>query len=213
MARRREEFALLKYHLVTLGCPKNKVDSDGMEMLLRNAALRPTDSAKQADVLIVNTCGFLEAAKEESIGVLQDLGRHKRRNQVLIAAGCLAQRNGDEVLSRVPAVDGLLGTRRWMDVIELLTQLRAANGGRALQRYSLLGDPDEAFSQAVPRPPVMGGSAYLKISDGCNAPCAFCTIPSFKGKLQSRPLAAIVDEAGDCCSRHHGLWSRPWRAQ
>ena len=185
----------MKYHLVTLGCPKNKVDSDGMEMLLRNAALRPTDSAKQADVLIVNTCGFLAAAKEESIAVLQDLGRHKRRNQVLIAAGCLAQRNGDEVLSRVPAVDGLLGTRRWMDVIELITQLRGAKGGRTLQRYSLLGDPEEEFAQAVPRPPVVGGSAYLKISDGCNAPCAFCTIPSFKGKLQSRPLAAIVDEA------------------
>lgn len=185
----------MKYHLVTLGCPKNKVDSDGMEMLLRNAAYLPTESAKQADVLIVNTCGFLEAAKEESIGVLQELGRKKRRNQLLIAAGCLAQRNGDEVLTRVPTVDGLLGTRRWMDVMALIGQFRSGPNQRALQRYSLLGDPDHEYATAVPRPPVLGGSAYLKISDGCNAPCAFCTIPSFKGKLQSRPIDAIVDEA------------------
>jgi ribosomal protein S12 methylthiotransferase len=185
----------LTYHLVTLGCPKNKVDSDGIEMLLREATYAPTEAARDADVLIVNTCGFLEAAKEESIGVLQELGRKKRRNQILIAAGCLAQRNGDEVLQRVAKVDGLLGTRRWMDVLELIHTIRGGQDGRALQRYQLLGDPDIAYTHAVPRPPVVGGSAYLKISDGCNAPCAFCTIPSFKGKLRSRPLEAIVDEA------------------
>lgn len=185
----------LKYHLITLGCPKNQVDSDGMEMLLRQAAYVPTDAERQADVLIVNTCGFLEAAKEESIGVLQELGRKKRKDQLLIAAGCLAQRNGDEVLTRVPKVDGLLGTRRWMEVMELIGSLRAGPQARAQQRYSLLGDPDQDYLAAVPRPPVAGGSAYLKISDGCNAPCAFCTIPSFKGKLQSRPLDAVVSEA------------------
>ena len=185
----------LTYHLVTLGCPKNKVDSDGIEMLLRDATYAPTETVRDADVLIVNTCGFLEAAKEESIGVLQELGKKKRGNQILIAAGCLAQRNGDEVLNRVPKVDGLLGTRRWMEVLELIHTIRGAHGGRSLQRYQLLGDPDTAYSSAVPRPPVVGGSAYLKISDGCNAPCAFCTIPSFKGKLRSRPLDAVVDEA------------------
>ena len=183
------------YHLITLGCPKNKVDSDGIEMLLRQAAYFPTEAEREADVLIVNTCGFLEAAKEESIGVLQELGRKKRKHQLLIAAGCLAQRNGDEVLSRVPKVDGLLGTRRWMEVMELIGLLRSGDNKRSLQRYTLLGDPEEQFTIAVPRPPVTAGSAYLKISDGCNAPCAFCTIPSFKGKLRSRPLEAIVDEA------------------
>jgi len=185
----------LTYHLVTLGCPKNKVDSDGIEMLLQAATYAPTEAARDADVLIVNTCGFLESAKEESIGVLQELERKKRRNQILIAAGCLAQRNGDEVLQRVAKVDGLLGTRRWMDVLELLHTIRGGQDGRTLQRYQLLGDPDTAYNQAVPRPPVVGGSAYLKISDGCNAPCTFCTIPSFKGKLRSRPLEAVVDEA------------------
>ncbi|MFN8488386.1 MAG: 30S ribosomal protein S12 methylthiotransferase RimO [Caldilineaceae bacterium] len=185
----------MKYHLITLGCPKNKVDSDGIEMLLRDATYAPTEAPRDADVLIVNTCGFLEAAKEESISVLQDLGKRKRRNQILIAAGCLAQRNGDEVLQRVPKVDGLLGTRRWMDVVELIQGIRGGKDQRNFQKYSLLGDPDVNYASAVPRPPVLGGSAYLKISDGCNAPCAFCTIPSFKGKLRSRPLDAIVDEA------------------
>ena len=183
------------YHLVTLGCPKNEVDSDGMEMLLRQADFGVSADAGQADVLIVNTCGFLEAAKEESIGVLQELADGKRRHQMLIAAGCLAQRNGEEVLARVPEVDGLLGTRRWMDVVELINRVRGGPEQRRLERYSLLGEPDESYVQAVPRPPVAGGSAYLKISDGCNAPCAFCTIPSFKGKLRSRPIEAIIDEA------------------
>ena len=183
------------YHLVTLGCPKNEVDSDGIEMLLRQADFGVSSDAGRADVLIVNTCGFLEAAKEESIGVLQELADGKRRDQMLIAAGCLAQRNGEEVLERVPQVDGLLGTRRWMDVVELIKQVRGGPEQRRLQRYSLLGEPDETYAQAVPRPPVVGGSAYLKISDGCNAPCAFCTIPSFKGKLRSRPIEAVIDEA------------------
>lgn len=183
------------YHLVTLGCPKNEVDSDGMEMLLLQADFGVSADARQADVLIVNTCGFLDAAKEESIGVLQELADGKRRHQMLIAAGCLAQRNGGEVLERVPKVDGLLGTRRWMDVVELIKQVRGGPEQRSMQRYSLLGEPEETFVQAVPRPPVAGGSAYLKISDGCNAPCAFCTIPSFKGKLRSRPVEALIDEA------------------
>ena len=97
-------------------------------MLLRQADFGVSADAGRADVLIVNTCGFLEAAKEESIGVLQELADGKRRDQMLIAAGCLAQRNGEEVLERVPQVDGLLGTRRWMDVVELIKQVRGRAG-------------------------------------------------------------------------------------
>jgi ribosomal protein S12 methylthiotransferase len=186
---------VLNYHLITMGCPKNQVDSDGIEMLLQEANYGTAADPDDADVLIVNTCGFLEAAKDESIGVLQELAANKRADQVLVAAGCLAQRNGDEVLQRVPQIDGLLGTRRWMEVLQLLQGIRDRAGRRGFQRYSLLGDPPETYEAAVPRPPVGSGSAYIKISDGCNAPCAFCTIPSFKGKLRSRPTEAIVDEA------------------
>ncbi len=186
----------MRYHLITLGCPKNQVDSEGMEMLLQGASYTSTDDPEQADVLIVNTCGFLEAAQEESIGVLQELARRKRRHQILVAAGCLAQRNGDAILEQVPQVDGLLGTRRWMEIVALVRRIREEGSrGRRLQRYALLGDPDQPFQSPVPRPPVVAGSAYLKIADGCNAPCTFCSIPSFKGRLRSRPLEAVVEEA------------------
>ena len=92
-------------------------------------------------------------------------------------------------------MDGLLGTRRWMEIVPFIQGLRGGAGKRAFGRYALLGDPEQALIDAMPRPAVVAGSAYLKISDGCNAPCAFCSIPIFKGKLRSRPQAAIVAEA------------------
>ncbi len=180
------------YYLLTLGCPKNTVDSEGMAMLLQRDGYRATADPDRADVLIVNTCGFLDAAREESIATLQELAAGKQRHQRLVAAGCLAQRDGDEIVRRVPGVDALLGTRRWMEIVPLAAQLRA---GRRGERYALLGDPETGDDGVVLRPSVPTGSAYLKISDGCNAPCAFCSIPTFKGKLRSRPLPAILDEA------------------
>ena len=183
------------YYLLTLGCPKNQVDSEGMAMLMLQRGYGSTANPDEADVLIVNTCGFLEAAKEESIAALADLAKHKRGNQVLIAAGCLAQRNGAEIARRVPAVDGLLGTRRWLEIVQMVETLRGGRKRRGQGRYELIGDPEVPQLDATPRPGVVAGSAYLKISDGCNAPCAFCSIPSFKGKLRSRPFAGIVSEA------------------
>ncbi len=186
------------YYLLTLGCPKNQVDSDGMAALLAGQGYRLTENPRWADVLIVNTCGFLEASKEESIAALQELGKRKRRDQVLVAAGCLAERNGSEVLARAPAVDGLLGTRRWMDIAGLVGQLRShgpGKGKRTFARIEMLGDPATRPDAPTPRGRIQGASAYLKIGDGCNAPCAFCSIPSFKGKLRSHPFAAVVAEA------------------
>jgi ribosomal protein S12 methylthiotransferase len=180
---------------MTLGCPKNSVDSEGMAMLLGQAGYQGTSVPEDADVLIVNTCGFLAAAEEESLDELKRLADVKRPDQFLIAAGCMAQRNGERIAREVPGVDGLLGTRRWMEILPLIRQLRGGTGHRMFGRYALLGDPEQAHMDAFPRPPVVAGSAYLKISDGCNAPCAFCSIPSFKGKLRSRPQAAILAEA------------------
>ncbi len=185
----------MRYYLLTLGCPKNLVDSEAMAMVLRRHGYDATTRPEDADVLIVNTCGFLQAAQEESIETLRALARHKRRDQLLIAAGCLPQRAGQEILKRVPQVDGLLGTRRWMEITRLVDVLRGKRGRRRRARYHLLGDPEHPMEGAWERPPVLGGSAYLKISDGCNAPCAFCSIPSIKGKLRSRPLEALVEEA------------------
>lgn len=184
----------MKYYLLTLGCPKNTVDSEGIAMMLSDAGYRGTAVPDDADVLIVNTCGFLEAAEDESLANLRELAESKRRGQVLIAAGCMAQRNGGRIVQEVPGVDGLLGTRRWMEVVPFIKALRASSA-TAFGRYALLGDPEHPLADAMPRPAVQNGSAYLKISDGCNAPCAFCSIPSFKGKLKSRPLEAVVAEA------------------
>lgn len=186
----------MRYYLLTLGCPKNTVDSEGMAMLLGSEGHRGAVVPDDADVLIVNTCGFLAAAEEESLAALRDLAEHKRAGQLLIAAGCMAQRAGTRIAQEVPGVDGLLGTRRWMEVVPFIRELRRTSGQRpSFGRYALLGDPDQPLAGAVPRPPVAAGSAYLKISDGCNAPCAFCSIPTFKGRLRSRPLEAIVAEA------------------
>ena len=185
----------MQYYLLTLGCPKNTVDSEGMAMLLSGAGYQGVSVPQNADVIIVNTCGFLEAAAEESLAALRDLAQHKRRGQTLIAAGCMAQRAGDRIVKEVPGVDGLLGTRRWMEIVPFVQGLRGGAGQRAFGRYALLGDPERALIDAMPRPAVVAGSAYLKISDGCNAPCAFCSIPTFKGKLHSRPQAALAAEA------------------
>ncbi len=183
------------FHLVSLGCAKNTVDSDSMAQLLLQDGYRFTSAAESADVLIVNTCGFIRPAREESIAVLQELAANKRPGQLLIAAGCLTQRYGQEVARQVPGVDGILGTRRWMDIVQLVRQLREKTHPAPL--YHL---PEEARTVGLDegntlRANRFGGSAYLKIADGCRRPCAFCSIPLIKGTLVSRPLARILDEA------------------
>lgn len=185
----------LSYHLITLGCPKNEADSRGMDALLRGAEYREADDPESADIVIVNTCGFLQAAIQESLDVLQSQAAQIRPDQTLIAAGCLAQREGKLILDRVPQVQGLLGTRRWMDIVPLTQVLRGGKGKRRQEAYSLLGDPAAAENLYQEDQPMQKGSAYLKISDGCNAPCAFCTIPSFKGKLRSRTKNVLLTEA------------------
>jgi ribosomal protein S12 methylthiotransferase len=187
----------MRYYLLTLGCPKNSVDSEGMAMLLSQAGYAGTARPEEADVLLVNTCGFLTAAEDESLAALQELASSKREGQLLIAAGCMAQRNGERIVREVPGLDGLLGTRRWMEIVPFIQGLRGGAPQRAAGRYALLGDPESPLAGAVPRPPVASGSAYLKVSDGCNAPCAFCSIPTIKGKLHSRSQEAIVAEASD----------------
>jgi len=112
------------FHLVSLGCAKNTVDSDSMAQLLLRDGYNAVEDPSHANVLIVNTCGFIGPAKEESINVLRELADGKKKNQVLIAAGCLTQRYGSEVAEKVPGVDGVLGTRRWMDIVQVVRELR-----------------------------------------------------------------------------------------
>ncbi len=166
-----------------------------MAQLLQRDGYRQVRNLLKADVLIVNTCGFISQAREEAYTVLQELAAQKQPGQLLIAAGCLTQRYGVQVARQVPGVDGILGTRRWMDIVELIGQLRASPHPEPL--YHL---PDDALTMGMDekdtlRASLAGASAYLKIADGCHRPCAFCSIPLIKGTAVSRPKEVILAEA------------------
>jgi ribosomal protein S12 methylthiotransferase len=183
------------FHLVSLGCSKNTVDSEGMAQLLGRAGYQATADPRQAEVLIVNTCGFIGPAKKESLEVLNELAAHKKRGQLLIAAGCLTQRYGAEVARQVPGLDGIIGTRRWMDIVDLVQRLRTSPHPEPLYHLpesALVVGSDE---HGALRAAVQGKSAYLKIADGCRRPCAFCAIPLIKGTAVSRSVPLILDEA------------------
>ena len=113
------------YFLLSLGCSKNTVDSESMAQLLNGAGLRGVGDPDSAEVLIVNTCGFIEDARQESIDALNALAEDKASDQLLIAAGCLSQRYGQSLVQEVPQLDGVIGTRRWMDIVDLVRRLRA----------------------------------------------------------------------------------------
>ncbi|MDD5287910.1 MAG: 30S ribosomal protein S12 methylthiotransferase RimO [Dehalococcoidales bacterium] len=182
------------FHIVSLGCAKNTVDADSMAQLLTARGYKRIDVPHRARVLIVNTCGFINPAKEESFKVLAGLAGKKKNGQVLIAAGCLTQRYGVEVAKRVPGIDGILGTRRWMDIIDVVESLRGNKRPEPcyhLPRTATVGKDE----QGAMRVSVQGASAYLKIADGCRRPCAFCAIPLIKGTAVSRPIESILAEA------------------
>ena len=182
------------FHLISLGCAKNTVDSSSMSQLMLKSGYQLSEKLEKAAILIVNTCGFIGPARQESIDVLGELAAHKRKGQILIAAGCLTQRYGAEVARQVPGIDGILGTRRWMDIVDLVQQLRL--GAHPEPLYHLPETPtlgsDEGGVQLIAR---QGSTAYLKIADGCRRPCAFCAIPLIKGPLASRPPELILEEA------------------
>ncbi|MFH2102531.1 MAG: 30S ribosomal protein S12 methylthiotransferase RimO [Chloroflexota bacterium] len=183
------------FHLTSLGCAKNSVDSDSMAQLLQRDGFQSVKSPQQAGVIIVNTCGFIGSAREESYAALLALAETKRPDQLLIAAGCLTQRYGQEVIRKVPQIDGLLGTRRWMDIVQVIDKLRT--GPHPEPVYHLPEDATRvgADEAGTLRASIAGTSAYLKIADGCRRPCAFCAIPLIKGTAVSRPLDMLLDEA------------------
>jgi ribosomal protein S12 methylthiotransferase len=184
-----------QFYLLSLGCSKNTVDSESMAGLLGNAGFQGVSDPDDATVLIVNTCGFIESARQESISALSDLAKVKGPNQMLIAAGCMAQRYGDEVVQWVPGIDGVIGTRRWMDIVPFIRRLRRRKHPQPLYHLPQEAQTVGKDERGILRASVQGSSAYLKISDGCRRPCAFCAIPQIKGTLVSRPLETILAEA------------------
>ncbi|WP_031458514.1 30S ribosomal protein S12 methylthiotransferase RimO [Chloroflexus sp. MS-G] len=195
----------MKYHIVTLGCPKNVVDSEGMDGLLSMQGHQAVASADEADVVIVNTCSFIAAARSETLSVLKELASRKQPHQRLIAAGCMAQSHPQEITA-VQGVDATIGTQQWTQINALVSQLDQPviplTPGQTAVTIPLIptssnGRPTSYADWRTTqiRRTRHTPSAYLKISDGCNLRCAFCTIPSFKGDMRSKPVGAVLAEA------------------
>ncbi|HET8931816.1 MAG TPA: 30S ribosomal protein S12 methylthiotransferase RimO [Polyangiales bacterium] len=180
-------------HFVSLGCPKNRVDTEVMLGVSDQAGYRLVPEASDADVIVVNTCGFVEAAKQESIDTIFELAQFKEqgRCEKLVVAGCLSQRYPQELANEMPEVDHFLGSS---DMLKLGAVLKA-DAGEAPARV-LVGNPaDYVYKQSDPR--VLSGarhSAYVKIAEGCSRKCSFCAIPSFRGTQRSRAPHDIVEE-------------------
>ena len=170
-----------KLHLVSLGCNKNLVDSEIMLGRLQNYEITP--DVASADVIIVNTCGFINSAKEESIRAILDMHEARKKGSLLVVTGCLMQRYREELMKELPEVDLFTGVGDYDKIDEII-----------LKKQNLFS-PD-TYLQASEERVITGSNyhAYIKISEGCNQKCSFCAIPTFKGKLKSRSLENIVLE-------------------
>ena len=170
-----------KLHLISLGCNKNLVDSEIMLGRLQNYDI--TDDISDADVIIVNTCGFIKSAKEESIQTILEMHEARKNGSLLVVTGCLMQRYKDELMKELPEVDLFTGVADYDKIDEII-----------LKRQNLFSP--QTYLQANEERVITGSNyhAYIKISEGCNQKCSFCAIPTFKGKLKSRSLENIVNE-------------------
>jgi ribosomal protein S12 methylthiotransferase len=180
-----------KVHLVSLGCPKNRVDSELMVGLLQRQGAVMTDSPEEAEAIVVNTCAFLESATQESINTVLELAalKHSGGLKKLVVTGCMVQRyGGQELFDSLPEVDVFLGTNELTRITEAV-----AND---LPERGYLSQGSHLYQAGDPRLPVTrGASTYLKISEGCNRTCSFCIIPGIRGKQASRPIDDLVAEA------------------
>jgi ribosomal protein S12 methylthiotransferase len=182
-----------KVALVSLGCPKNLLDSEVMLGKLYEQGYTLTVDPIEADYLIVNTCGFIQSAKEESIEHILDMAQIKAQypGKKLVVAGCLAQRYGSELLQELPEVDALVGTGHFQQMPHVLVQLQTPLPQRTyLSDNVYLYQESDARLQTTP-----SHTAYVKIAEGCNHLCTFCIIPKMRGRLKSRPPESIVTEA------------------
>jgi ribosomal protein S12 methylthiotransferase len=188
----------MKVHLTTLGCPKNQVDSELMLGMLTEAGFPLADRPEDAECLVVNTCAFIDRAREESVATILELARLKARGRcrALIVTGCLTQRYGGEILREMPEVDGILGTSNLSRIVDLVRQ--AANR----HDWATSAPPGYLYDAATPR--LLAAKvpyAYVKIAEGCDMGCTFCAIPQFRGRHRSRPLADIVREVDALAAR------------
>ena len=179
---------------VTLGCPKNTVDSEHMLGALVRDGFRTVGDADGADVAVINTCAFLQSAVRESKAAIAQLCelKSRRRLKTILVTGCLAQRAGESLLGEFPEVDAVLGTGQWREVVGAARHLLGGGSERVVKQ----ADPGGALEAGSPRAlSTPRHIAYLKISEGCDHRCTFCIIPQLRGDQRSKPLEQIVDEA------------------
>jgi ribosomal protein S12 methylthiotransferase len=153
----------MRFYLLSLGCPKNTVESEGMRELLLAAGHEQVPDPQEADVLVVNTCGFIDIAREESLEALRRLADGKRHDQYLVAAGCMAERYGPEMSAMVPSLDAIIGTRRWTEIAALLDAL-PADSGRGVPCQLPYAAPERSLTHPLPRRCPGLATAYVQIS-------------------------------------------------
>jgi ribosomal protein S12 methylthiotransferase len=209
----------MKIGFVSLGCPKNLVDGEVMLGLARDAGHEITANADEADAIVVNTCAFIDRAKEESVDAILEMARLKRDGQCrqLVVTGCLAERYRDELRKEIPEIDAVLGTGEVPDIVEALSRARPASSGPGAAPLTLYRSSTQltgtATEEAPARPTYLYDAstprvlttprhyAYVKIAEGCDYTCAFCIIPTLRGEYRSRDEDSIVREAEDLASR------------
>jgi len=207
----------MKIGIVSLGCAKNLVNTEQMMYLLSEAGFDVSGETDGADVVVVNTCGFIESAKMEAIETIIELGRAKDEGQIgkIIVAGCLPQRYKKEILAEMPEIDGIVGTGSFEKIVEVVESALSIDENPSLrsaekppqpgaenpsqqsidEKPSLFGDIDAPVSETgrlITTSPVW---AYLKIAEGCDNLCAYCVIPHIRGKFRSRPMGKVIEEA------------------
>ncbi len=176
--------------IVTLGCSKNEIDSEIMTGILKKHNYRITNSLDEADIIVINTCGFIDAAKEESIETIWEMIRYKEEGKCkyIILAGCLAERYYKELLEEIDQVDGIIGTGNIKDIVNLINRLE--NGEKSIVYTKNI---NESYIEDIPRQNFKT-TEYVKISEGCNNFCTYCIIPKLRGKYRSRKIEDIVKE-------------------
>lgn len=178
--------------MVSLGCAKNQVDAEQMLFLLQQAGFEIHAEPAGSDVVIINTCGFIESAKTEAIDNILAMAALKAEGSIgkILVTGCLAQRYQQEILKELPEVDGVLGTGSYYDVVGAVKQLLA--GCEGLEEYGDIQAPVQECGRILTTPRQY---AYLKIAEGCDNHCAFCIIPALRGRYRSRPMEKLIEEA------------------
>ena len=188
----------MKIGLINLGCPKNQVDSEIMLGLLNEAGFELTCNEEEAEIVVVNTCGFIDAAKEESVHTLIQLGELKKSGQcrLLIAAGCLPQRYRDELLKEMPEIDAVVGTGSFADIVKVCREFLNGRPDTHKHQQIYISDPSN-FNYDSPLPRIRitpTHTAFVKIAEGCDHKCTFCIIPVLRGRQRSRTIESIAGE-------------------